>query len=97
MRHLKKYNENEIGGNWTEANYPIKDDSNLPENNNSNRLNSKLNEVYEIIKERVKSKGIEDFYEAETMIQEDVMKYLKSKLWEDDELSDYMKKKELGE
>jgi hypothetical protein len=60
-------------------------------------LSSKLDEVYEILKEEIKSSDIEDFYEAEEMINKSVTKYLGEKLWNDDELSDWMKKREFGE
>lgn len=60
-------------------------------------LSSKLDEVYEILKEEIKSSDIEDFYEAEEMINKSVTKYLDEKLWNDDELSDWMKKREFGE
>jgi hypothetical protein len=59
-----------------------------------NRL---LDQVYELLKIRIKSSDIEDFYKAEEMIQENVMKYLKEKLWDDEELSNWMEKKEFGE
>ena len=60
-------------------------------------LSSKLDEVYEILKEEIKSSDIEDFYEAEEMINKSVTEYLDEKLWNDDELSDWMKKREFGE
>jgi len=60
-------------------------------------LSSKLDEVYELLKEIIKSSDIEDFYEAEEMINKSVTKYLNEKLWNDDELSDWMKKREFGE
>jgi len=60
-------------------------------------LSSKLDEVYEILKEEIKSSDIEDFYEAEEMINKSVTKYLGDKLWNDEELSDWMKKREFGE
>ena len=60
-------------------------------------LSSKLDEVYEILKEEIKSSDIEDFYEAEEMINKSVTEYLNEKLWNDDELSDWMKKREFGE
>ena len=60
-------------------------------------LSSKLDEVYEILKEEIKSSDIEDFYEAEEMINKSVTNYLNEKLWNDDELSDWMKKREFGE
>ena len=63
----------------------------------NNELSSKLDEVYEILKEEIKSSDIEDFYEAEEMINKSVTKYLNEKLWNDDELSDWMKKREFGE
>jgi hypothetical protein len=70
----------------------------LSENFQENdELSSKLDEVYEILKEEIKSSDIEDFYEAEEMINKSVTKYLNEKLWNDDELSDWMKKREFGE
>ena len=60
-------------------------------------LSSKLDEVYEILKEEIKSSDIEDFYEAEEMINKSVTEYLGDKLWNDEELSDWMKKREFGE
>ena len=39
-------------------------------------LSSKLDEVYELLKEIIKSSDIEDFYEAEEMINKSVTKYL---------------------
>ena len=63
----------------------------------NNELSSKLDEVYEILKEEIKSSDIEDFYQAEEMINKSVTKYLNEKLWNDDELSDWMKKREFGE
>jgi len=63
----------------------------------NDELFSKLDEVYELLKEIIKSSDIEDFYKAEEMIQENVMKYLKEKLWDDEELSNWMEKKEFGE
>lgn len=83
MKHLKKFNEDK---NWVES--FDKDDGGLEH---------RLDEVYNILRDRIESLGIEDFYIAEEMIQDVVMKYLKDKLWNDEELSDYMKKKELGE
>lgn len=83
MKHLKKFNEDK---NWVES-----------FDKNDGGLESRLDGVYNILRERIESLGIEDFYIAEEMIQEIVMKYLKDKLWSDEELSDYMKKKELGE
>ena len=51
------------------------------ESTNSNELlDSKLDEVYEILKEQIKSLEIEDFYEAEEMINKSVTKYLNEKL-----------------
>ena len=68
------------------------------ESPNSNELlDSKLDEVYEILKEQIKSLEIEDFYEAEEMINKSVTKYLGEKLWNDDDLSDMMDKREFGE
>ncbi len=71
------------------------------ENNESPNINelldSKLDEVYEILKEQIKSLEIEDFYEAEEMINKSVTKYLGEKLWNDDDLSDWMEKREFGE
>jgi hypothetical protein len=68
------------------------------ESPNSNELlDSKLDEVYEILKEQIKSLEIEDFYEAEEMINKSVTKYLNEKLWNDDDLSDWMEKREFGE
>jgi hypothetical protein len=68
------------------------------ESTNSNELlDSKLDEVYEILKEQIKSLEIEDFYEAEEMINKSVTKYLNEKLWNDDDLSDWMEKREFGE
>jgi hypothetical protein len=68
------------------------------ESPNSNELlDSKLDEVYEILKEQIKSLEIEDFYEAEEMINKSVTKYLGEKLWNDDDLSDWMEKREFGE
>ena len=60
-------------------------------------LKSKLDEVYELIKEIIKSSDIEDFYQAEEIIYDYSSDYLRNKLWSDDELSDWMKKKEFGE
>jgi hypothetical protein len=60
-------------------------------------LSSKLDEVYEILKEEIKSSDIEDFYEAEEMINKSITEYLSEKLWNDEELSDWMKKREFGE
>ena len=91
MKHLKKFNENSFG---MHPNDDLRSDMN---NDDDSKINNLLDEVYELLKLRIKSSDIEDFYKAEEMIQEDVMKYLKNKLWDDDELSDWMKKKELGE
>lgn len=63
----------------------------------NNELSSKLDEVYEILKEEIKSSDIEDFYQAEEMIESTVMKYLGDKLWNDEELIEWMKKREFGE
>jgi hypothetical protein len=41
--------------------------------------------------------GREDFYEAEEMINKSITEYLSEKLWNDEELSDWMKKREFGE
>jgi len=82
MKHLKKFNENKIN-------------ESIFEDNNS--LSSKLDEVYEILKEEIKSSDIEDFYQAEEMIESTVMKYLGDKLWNDEELIEWMKKREFGE
>jgi hypothetical protein len=60
-------------------------------------LNSKLDEVYELVKEIIKSSDIEDFYQAEEILHDYTSNYLKDKLWSDDDLSDWMKKKEFGE
>jgi hypothetical protein len=67
------------------------------ENKTNESLSSKLDEVYEILKEEIKSNDIEDFYQAEEMIEKSVMGYLGDKLWNDEELSDWMKKREFGE
>jgi hypothetical protein len=90
MKHLKKFNENKINESIFEEN---------------NSLSSKLDEVYEILKEEIKSNQltykdnghIEDFYQAEEMIESTVMKYLGDKLWNDEDLVDWMKKREFGE
>jgi len=60
-------------------------------------LLSKLDEVYELLKEEIKSSDIEDFYEAEEMINKYVSKHLTEKLWNDEDLVDWMKKREFGE
>jgi hypothetical protein len=82
MKHLKKFNENKIN-------------ESIFEDNNS--LSSKLDEVYEILKEEIKSSEIEDFYEAEEIINKYVTKHLNEKLWNDEELIEWMKKREFGE
>jgi hypothetical protein len=82
MKHLKKFNENKINESIFEEN---------------NSLSSKLDEVYEILKEEIKSSDIEDFYQVEEMIEKSVMRYLGDKLWNDEDLSDWMKKREFGE
>jgi DNA-binding GntR family transcriptional regulator len=83
MKHLQKFNENKT----------------------NESLSSKLDEVYEILKEEIKSNQltykdnghIEDFYQAEEMIEKSVMRYLGDKLWNDEELIEWMKKREFGE
>jgi hypothetical protein len=82
MKHLKKFNKNKIN-------------ESIFEDNNS--LSSKLDEVYEILKEEIKSSDVEDFYEAEEMIEKSLMRYLGDKLWNDEELIEWMKKREFGE
>lgn len=82
MKHLKKFNENKINESIFEEN---------------NSLSSKLDEVYEILKNEIKSSEIEDFYEAEEIINKYVTKHLNEKLWNDEDLVDWMKKREFGE
>jgi hypothetical protein len=82
MKHLKKFNENKINESIFEKN---------------NSLSSKLDEVYEILKNEIKSSEIEDFYEAEEIINKYVTKHLNEKLWNDEDLVDWMKKREFGE
>lgn len=60
-------------------------------------LRSKLNEVYELLKEEIKSSEVEDFYEADEMINKYVSNYLSGKLWSDKDLVDWMRKREFGE
>jgi hypothetical protein len=60
-------------------------------------LSSKLDEVYELLKEIIKSSDIENFQQAEDMIHKYAAKYLNDKLWDDEELSNWMEKKEFGE
>ena len=81
MKHLKKFNENTN-----------------PSFVSNESLSSKLDEVYEILKKEIKSSDdVEDFYQAEEMIEKSVMKYLGDKLWDDEELIEWMKKREFGE
>jgi hypothetical protein len=40
---------------------------------------------------------LEDFYEAEEIINKYVSKHLTEKLWNDEDLVDWMKKREFGE
>lgn len=63
----------------------------------SDVLSSKLDEVYELLKEIIKSSDIENFQQAEDMIHKYAAKYLNDKLWDDEELSNWMEKKEFGE
>ena len=60
-------------------------------------LISKLDEAYEILREEIKSSGVEDFYEAEEIIEMTVMNHLKDRLWDDKDLEDWMRKREFGE
>jgi len=63
----------------------------------SDLLLSKLDEVYEILKEELKSSEVEDFYEAEEAIEKYVTKNLTKKLWNDKDLENWMRKREFGE
>ncbi len=84
MKHIKKH--------------PVNDkDQFLSESQENSVLNSKLDEVYELVKEIIKSSDIEDFSEAEDILDDYTSKYLRDKLWSDDDLSDWMEKKEFGE
>lgn len=65
-------------------------------NENLDNLESKLDEIYNIIKTKIKDDNIEDFYLAEDFIYGKIMPYLKDKLWNDSELESYMKGKEFG-
>lgn len=60
-------------------------------------LLSKLDEAYELLREKIKSSGVEDFYEAEEIIEMTVMNHLKDRLWDDKDLEDWMRKREFGE
>jgi hypothetical protein len=88
MKHIKKHPINENQMDRVHSEFISRQDK------LKNRL---LDQVYELLKIRIKSSDIEDFYKAEEMIQENVMKYLKEKLWDDEELSNWMEKKEFGE
>lgn len=81
MKHIKKFNK---------INESI-------DFKGSDLLRSKLDEVYELLKEEIKSSEIEDFYEAEEMINKYVSNYLSGKLWSDKDLEDWMRKREFGE
>jgi hypothetical protein len=84
MKHLKKH--------------PVNDKAQfLSESQENSVLNSKLDEVYELVKEIIKSSDIEDFSEAEDILGDYTSSYLRDKLWSDDDLSDWMEKKEFGE
>jgi hypothetical protein len=79
------------------------------ENNQMDRVNNELisrqdklknkllDEVYELLKLRIKSSDVENFQQAEDMIHKYAAKYLNDKLWNDEELSNWMEKKEFGE
>jgi hypothetical protein len=88
MKYIKKHPINENQMDRVHSEFISRQDK------LKNRL---LDQVYELLKIRIKSSDIEDFYKAEEMIQENVMKYLKEKLWDDEELSNWMEKKEFGE
>lgn len=60
-------------------------------------LLSKLDEVYELLREEIKSSEVEDFYNAEEIIEMVVMNHLKDRLWDDKDLEDWMRKREFGE
>lgn len=60
-------------------------------------LISKLDEAYEILREEIKSSEVEDFYNAEEIIEMVVMNHLKDRLWDDKDLEDWMRKREFGE
>lgn len=81
MKHLKTFNK-------------INESIDLEGND---LLRSKLDEVYELLKEEIKSSEIEDFYDAEEMINKYVSNHLSEKLWSDKDLEDWMRKREFGE
>ena len=81
MKHIRKFNKINEGVDLK----------------GSDLLLSKLNEVYELLKEELKSSEVEDFYEAEEAIEKYVTKNLTKKLWNDKDHEDWMRKREFGE
>jgi len=84
MKYIKKFNK-------------INETITFMDFKGSDLLHAKLDEVYEILREQLKSYEVEDFYQSEEIIEMTVMNHLKDKLWDDKDLEDWMRKREFGE